>query len=185
MGTLTIASFASGALSATDLNTAFEAIKTEYNGNIDNSNFTSLDGEKILDKSLTYRKIKLTAGIATATADLDLTTNYQDVTGATVTFTPTVASKVVVYAVFHFSGIVAGSNIAYGALDVDGTTQTYPLMIDNNNAGSLNGTFLGVWCVDATAAAHTFKLIAKTTAASADEKVLKDNTQIYYEIYSA
>ncbi|MGZ4587271.1 MAG: hypothetical protein ACXVX9_05670 [Mycobacteriaceae bacterium] len=91
-----------------------------------------------------------------ATGSLTLTGTAQDIPGATVTFTPTVAGKLLVIGTFDFSCTVAGEILA-GYLNVDGTALTQDALM----AGSINRlTVTRHWTVSLTAASHTIKLQA-------------------------
>lgn len=109
--------------------------------------------------------------IATATDDVTLTTSYQDVTGATLTFTTTNDNvPCLVTGVFFFNVTTVSSGVGdlmTGALAVDGTVQQVSSVdkqaIFHADTSALGGaTVQQQWTPTlATAGSHTLKLQAK------------------------
>lgn len=146
---------------ATELNGEFNNILTTLNGGVDNTNVNAsadMDGSKLLDSSVTSRKLDPTSDIDTCSGDLTLTNAFQDVAGCTVTFTPTVASYALVIGTFDFD--IGAGNTAYGTLDVDGSDETSFAILE----GEARGTVTQMWLVTLTAAEHTLKLQAKSNS---------------------
>jgi len=142
-----------------------------------NSNITT---GKLADGAATASKVKLGRGNAYGSAgSLSLTASYQDVAGATLTFTPDTASTLLVIATFDCNATSAATIL--GTLLVDGAAQTGTAAFASAVTGE-RGTVSQTWLVNVTAAAHTFKLQAK--ASTGTGTVLQSNTSISYLLFS-
>jgi len=164
-----------------DVDANFAEIATVVN-DLDNDNIASsagIAGSKLADGAITNAKVdaaaaiagsKLdtgdgrlvqTTGLVVASGDLALTGSYQDVPGATVTFTPDVACYALVTAVFNFRSTYG----ARGLLTVDGVDETAYAEIGNPTAATVgHGTPSQVYKVALTVASHTLKLRALSDA---------------------
>lgn len=121
-----------------------------------------------------------------ATSALTLGTSYADIVGATTTFTPNTAEKVVITGIFDINYTVAGAADALGQLLVDGVAETPVARL--NVAATVTGraTIMQQWVVSLTAAAsHTLKLQGAKSAAAATIVVEFANTGLVVERYAA
>jgi hypothetical protein len=132
-------------------------------------------------------RLKKTVGFVTATSSPSLTTSYQDVPGATVTFTPDVACYALVQAAFELEAHtdVVGAQVVSGILVVDGTPQgrgAY-LAVTNNNAANVvvGGTYFQTYRIALSAASHTLKLQAKKSSTDTAACYF-DNTNFSYQL---
>jgi len=143
-------------------------------------------------------RLRLTSGLVSASADRTLTGAYQDITGATVTFTPDVAAHALVLAAFDFDWVQfvpgatneLGSELA-GTLTVDGVAQTKQAKF--GGGVSVSGTQVEIdgratvhqiYRVALTAASHTLKLQARMEQDfGMDQKVCRAaGTQFLYAL---
>jgi hypothetical protein len=186
MSLINVTPLVDGVITAAQINNIISAFVTDYNGGITDANISrnaDIDGLKIQDATITSRKFKPIIGKAYATANTNLSTSYQDLTGVSVTFTCDIASTVLVTGVFDFSGIVVGSNVAYGRLMVDGVAQTGVTAIDSNS-GTLRATIFQNWSIDVEPGVHVFKLQGKTTTDTGSETCMSGHTSITYYVIS-
>lgn len=128
---------------------------------------------KLANGAVTSPKFTPTNGLVQASGDLTLTGSFADVAGATVTFTPSVASYALVWATFDLQavdGVASGSAYvmeAYGTLTVDGVAQTKQAELRNLSQGTsavdadIRGTVSQVYRVALDTTSHTLKLQAK------------------------
>lgn len=104
-------------------------------------------------------------GRVSASGDLTLTTSYQDVPGATLSITPTVASTLLVWATADLEGstpteIAVGKAIA--VLNVDSADRSEQLINGFLSTSAILRETVGQsFSISLTAAAHTIKLRAK------------------------
>lgn len=143
-------------------------------------------------------QLKPTAGIKAASADLTLTGSYQDValSGGNLVITPTVASTLLVIAIFDLRitlGTGAGKEgVAFGTIRLDSTDQT-PIAKNEldlvalesvvTNTGSA-ATVSQVYALALTAAEHTIKMRAMFSR-GASAKVEADNTRMLYALFAS
>lgn len=115
---------------------------------------TALD-EKITSRMLapTIIEQRCTAGTTTSG------TTETDLTGATISVTPAIASVALVIGVFRVSSHTVDGDQFLGLLDVDGTNEGAAAVINATGVASRQ-TFTQIWLVPLTAAAHTLKLQA-------------------------
>lgn len=115
--------------------------------------------EKIANDAVTSGKAKITCGVVKATADVTLSETLKDITGVTLTLTPTVSSNLLV---LTYMGLNMGeSSQGFGVVTLDGTSQEgiepyfglfNPLDPPLEAAGS------GAYLLSLSGASHTIKL---------------------------
>lgn len=141
---------------------------------------------KIADAAVTSAKLKPTVLFAAGNNDLTVVDALSDIPGATVTFTPAVASTLLITAFFHFridpNSFVLGEVVRVaGRVIVDGTAQGAwpgaPFALEQNVAGSVGttavaGTAACQVIANVTAASHTVKLQAELLATPVVGQVL-------------
>jgi len=178
-------SLESAATTLATLNANWTAITNKFAGAILNADVAAnadIDASKLLDASIISRKFKPTCGIATCSGDLSLTTGWQDVAGCTATFVAATASYAIVFGMFDMD--INTSTIAQGRLDIDGSTQTtnYAIFEGDASYASRRATVSQVWYQTLTAASHTIKLQAISSAGGGACK--QTHTQMFYLIIS-
>lgn len=100
--------------------------------------------------------------VATCSGAVTLTNANQDVTGATLSITPTVAELWEVTAIFDFRWTTAEAGQAcVGGVDYDGADQAGNAILQGTVLG--RATVVQVYEISVTAAAHTIKLEALRT----------------------
>jgi hypothetical protein len=117
-----------------------------------------------------------TMGEVHATASQALGSTVQDLPGTTLTFTPTVAGKLLVIGSFDITCADAAGTVT-GYLNVDGTALT-PVAVRAGWSG--RAMLTRHWVVPLTAAAHTIKLQAQCTG-STSENTWGTNTGFSYQ----
>jgi hypothetical protein len=117
---------------------------------------------------------------AASSANQDLTTTEVDVTGATITFTTTVANaKFLAIGSFYFAMIAASNTIASGKLAVDGVVQPALANFSGLNTTPDRNTPAQSWTGTlAAAGAHTLKLRAVGGAAVAAHRLNATSTTL-------
>lgn len=105
--------------------------------------------------------------VQASTGDYTLTGSYGDVTGATITFTTVVTNAIVVInADFDLRVTVTGTGYCYGAVAVDGVTDTTnQRLMTFQSAETRDGGHIRFKTTLATAGAHTIKLQGKKDSA--------------------
>lgn len=99
-----------------------------------------------------------------------------DLTGATMSVTPAIASMAVVFGVFDFSGGSVG-DLYRGVLDVDGANEG-ALAIYDVAVVSSSLTLVQVWVFPLTAAAHTIKLQGRRDGGAGSCTVIATHTKL-------
>lgn len=140
---------------------------------------TSVTTGKLASGSATSPKVALTNGSAVASSSLTLGASAADIAGASITFTPAVASTAIITGTFDFQTTAAATLL--GELQVDGVTQTGGVYFAGTASGA-RGSVSRMWHVDLTAAAHTIKLRAYYTSGSGTANAY--HTQISYILFS-
>jgi hypothetical protein len=163
---------ANGAVSITNANIA--STRSVVTWGITPSNIPT---SSIADAAVTSRKMKLDQiQHATSTTNLATTsTSYIDYTGLSVTFTPNVASNFLVLVQATSYNSQAAGSINSFIVTLDGATQgNDPLMVaiqQDNTAGNFDVTVSGfLWITGVSAASHTVKVRAKTSAGTMNTK---------------
>jgi hypothetical protein len=118
------------------------------------------------------------AGIATATSNLSLTASWQDIPGATITITPTAASKIMVWVTADIDGNTA-QNCAV-ALNVDGSRQSAQAAV---RVTTDRFTVSQVFLVSLDASEHTIKLQGQNADGSAGT-VYSTHTNFLYFLFA-
>ena len=134
-----------------------------------------LNGENVLgeggiaDGAISSKKLKPTAGVITASGESTLTASYADVSGAKLEITPSVASLLLVTAVFDFeveTVATPGAVVeAVGSLKVDSESeQSIGAIFSKKSLGTvdaLRNSASQTYALSLTAATHTIKMRAK------------------------
>ena len=128
-------------------------------------NATTKKWEPALDEIITSRMLAPLVLEQRATADTTFTADVTegDLTGATVTFTPDIASMAVVWGYFDVDVTTAGGGFI-GILDVDGSNEGAQAIY--NPTDDDRCLLSQVWVFPLTAASHTVKLQGRQIAAS-------------------
>lgn len=152
------------------------ALRDIINGGIDNENIKAgagITGEKIAnstiseknlsDSAATSRKVSLTNGIKTPSADLICSAAWADVAGTTLEITPAVASimKVTLVCQFDLSGNAGWEGTLAGTINVDGTRQNAYAIYKAESAHQneiFGASVSQVYRLELSAAAHTIKM---------------------------
>lgn len=175
-----------GVLTADDLNEIFQIFYDDYNGNITNDNVAvdaDFHGSKIMDGTVTSRKLKPTKGVVRATGNVNLSTSAQDATGASVSITCDVASTCIATAFFDVQGIVSGTSAFIGYFNVDGSNQSAEAILASAS-GSIRATVGQTWSVSLSAGVHTLKLQAKVQVDTGTEQLNTTHTGFSYDIFA-
>lgn len=173
-----------GELSVTEAKIAALAVGTAKIANL------AVTEGKLADGAVTSRKFKPTGGIEEVTASLALTTEFKDLTGASLAIAPAVASILKVTAVFDF---VLNDNTgegvtAYGTLNVDGVDSSAFAVhgvasgLGDNHIS--DATVVQVYRIPLTAAAHTIKQRAKKVGVGSGE-CIKVHSNFSYELVAS
>jgi len=136
-------------------------------------------------------KLKQTTGLAAATANLTLTTSYQNITGCSVTFTPDVACYALVQACFNFFLEDAGNLLnadCKGLLEVDGVDESAFATFNylsgaSDSIAEIEATVFQVYRVALNVSSHTLKLQAKKeTTGLGSMTCMQTNTRMAYQL---
>lgn len=155
----------------------------------------AVSSSELADAAATSRKVQLSYGTAAASSTLTpLTGSYQDVPGATVTFSPAVASVAFVTAVVYYAFSTASSTIDQVALTrlvVDGVAQSalavgaVEAKFDNTGPSPNVGfTATQTWPITLTAASHTLKLQSSSSSLNGTTTVQSGYTTLSYILFS-
>jgi hypothetical protein len=129
------------------------------------------------------RNLKPTLVLKSATKALELTTSYQDVTGAVLEITPAVASVLKVTIIADLTVLGPGGS-AQASIKVDSETEDAAVAhLDNDTAASLRVTASQIYVVTLSAAAHTIKMRAKKVGGTATANTAQ--TRIMGELYAS
>lgn len=119
---------------------------------------------------------------AESTANTTLTTTDADINGATVTFNTTKNDvEVTVVAFADIGHDTTGGGVAILALDVDGTTQTAQILLEDDVPRATPGQTYDVTL--ATAGAHTLKLVGRKTVNSGTVTIRTIHTRFVATVY--
>ncbi len=143
------------------------------------------DIDAYIDRPKESREIKPTCGQVFCTAETTITTNtLTDITGATVTLTVPVKSKILVWASFDTEILIA-SSIGIGSLIIDGTEQFGAAIFSPITVNSR--TTMGQhWIESLSVGSHTIKLQGRTNAAAGQSiKFYAAHTNFAYLIVKA
>lgn len=115
--------------------------------------------------------------IETATSDTSITANTDtDITGCSISITPTIASTAIVWMVADVDGDTIGDRTFFD-LDVDGADESATGVHEISVANDSRATVAQIWPVNLTAAAHTIKLQGRR-AGSGTVTVFATNTRL-------
>lgn len=138
--------------------------------------------ESIAAQQWSSKQLKPTVGLVSASADLTLTTSYQDVPGATLEISPAVASSLKVTAIFRFMQHENGT--ARGTVQVDGVDQEGSAILTPYSGSTvMEATVSQVYLLPLTAAVHTIKLRARREAA--EGQCFKQGSRFLYELIAS
>lgn len=153
---------------------------------------------KILDANVTAAKLATNAKTsffrASMLASQTLTTSFVDLSGATLTFTPAVASVALIFSIFDFDATaLPGETVTMdGKTLVDGVDQGDFASIYANAqsaTGASNGRSRGaatqVYTTALTAASHTIKLQGRMQNGASGGNVAQDSTSILVVVFPA
>lgn len=167
------------ALAVTAAKLAAEAVET---GKIANLAVTAaklaasaVEEAKIKDGAVTSRKLKPTANVKASSAKVVFTGETQDVPGASLNITPSVASTLLVTTAFNLLiNDTEGKGItALGILDVDGVGQeikvVYTIIGGVGDNQVSQATLSEVYAIPLSAAAHTIKLQVRSEGTGTGE----------------
>lgn len=116
--------------------------------------------DPLSDESIISRKLAPTVVEVQATANTTINSATDtDITGATITLTPAIASMAIVIGVFGWEDPSDTSHWV-GLLDVDGANEGAQSVHTSNGSGELRAATTQIWVVPLTAASHTLKLQA-------------------------
>lgn len=100
------------------------------------------------------------------TADYTITGSYGDVTGATITFSTSVANAVcIINADYDFRLVTTGTGYCYGAVMIDGTRHARQRLFTFQSAETRTGGHMRIKTTLASTGSHTIKLQAKKDSA--------------------
>lgn len=122
------------------------------------------------------------SGVVVCTVNTTINGAATDITGATVTFTPTVASYMLVTASFDIAANTAG-DVYLGSLVVDGVAQSALATFDAAS-NSDRKTVMQTWRVSLTVASHTIKLQGTRNSGSGSATYNADHTRFTYLLFS-
>lgn len=105
-----------------------------------------------------------------------------DITGATATFTPAIASYAIVLGVFDFKTNSTANDLFSGLLDVDGSNQSAIATWKVPTSGG-QGTIPQLWLVSLSAVSHTLKLQALRVSGSGSSVVAATNSHLTIFLY--
>jgi len=134
---------------------------------------------KLATGAATSPKVALTNASAAASATLTLSGSWVDIAGATITFTPSVASTAIITGIFDFQ--TTASATLLGELQVDGNSETGGAFFAGTASGQ-RATASQIWIVNLTAASHTIKLRSRYSAGGGTAN--QTNTKISYILFS-
>jgi len=148
---------------------------------------------KVADGAITSRKHKPTTGIITPTETLNLGEAYADVPGTALEITPAVASYLKITAVFEMFLTSANSEFGisggriYATISVDGVDQPTVAFMQHTDDKSESHweTVSQVYLIPLTAAKHTIKMRARKEQTTNQTQIIKNNTQMIYELFAS
>jgi hypothetical protein len=105
-----------------------------------------------------------------------------DITGASLSITPSAASYMIITAVYDID-VATNGDVFLGYLDVDGTNQT-PVAVLDAVANGDRKTVAQTWRISLTAAAHTIKLQGARASGSGSATYNQDHTGFTYFIFN-
>lgn len=132
------------------------------------------------DATVTSRKFKPTSGIKSMSGESGVKLNegsMANVTGTELKITPSVASKLIVTAIYDMA-ILAGGNVGQGTISVDGVDQTAHAY--HGPEGSQRDTVSQVYEVSLTAAEHTIWQRAMQSGGSPFNLLWPQGTRYHY-----
>lgn len=138
-------------------------------------------------EAITSQKWKPTAGVKSASSDLTLGEAFADVAGMKLEITPSVASTLLVVAIFDFELSQSGA-AAQGSLKLDSETELTPVgELKSNQAAVERATIAQVYALPLTAGAHTIKGRAKNSehSVTVNGKCIAASTQFLYLLFAS
>lgn len=131
-----------------------------------------------LDEQVTSRMLAPTVVEKRCTTDTAINSGAEtDITGATITLTPAIASMALVLGTFDIDGGTA-VDIFVGLLDVDGTNEGAAVVYGVPTAGGDRKSLCQHWIVPLTAASHTLKLQAYRASGTGSATVVATHTKL-------
>ncbi len=141
-------------------------------------------GAAIANAGITSTKLAPTAGQVVCSVNTTVNSaSDTDITGATLAITPTVSSKLLVWATFDI-GSGALNDVYVGYLDVDGVNQTRSAILEATSATDRK-TVHQSWVVSLTAAAHTVKLQGARASGAGSATYNANHTGFTYMLIAA